>query len=75
MWSGLTAAAKEGLTAAAEDGLSGLERLKRNLQSAAALCQPAGAAAAVYENERETRSGGCRPRAGLARAWRGMPVT
>jgi hypothetical protein len=51
MWSGITAAAKE----AAEDGLSGLERLKRNLQSAAALCQPAGAVAAVYENERETR--------------------
>ena len=34
-----------------QDGFSGLERLKRNLQSAAALCQPAGASAAIYETE------------------------
>jgi hypothetical protein len=51
MWSGLTAAAKE----AAEDGLSGLEKLKRNLQNAAAMCQPASAFAAVGEAEREMR--------------------
>lgn len=54
MWSGLTAAAKEGL----EDGLSGLERLKKNLQSAAVMCQPAGAAGAVvFETELEARCG------------------
>jgi hypothetical protein len=45
------AAAKEGF----EDGLSGLERLKRNLQNAAVLCQPAGAAGAVFETELEAR--------------------
>jgi hypothetical protein len=54
MWSGLSAAAKEGL----EDGLSGLERLKKNLQSAAVMCQPAGAAGAVvFETELEARCG------------------
>lgn len=52
------AAAKEGF----EDGLSGLERLKRNLQSAAVLCQPAGAAGAVFETELEAR---CRSRSPL----------
>ena len=60
MWSGLTAAAKEGL----EDGLSGLERLKKNLQSAAVMCQPSGAAGAVFETELEARCGtpcGVRP--------------
>jgi len=51
MFNALTAAAREGL----EDGLGGLERLKRNLQNAAALCQPTGAASAVYDNEREAR--------------------
>jgi hypothetical protein len=61
MLSGFTALAKEGLAAAKElqeaaarelqearsDGISGLERLKRNLQNAALLCQPAGAAGAA----------------------------
>ena len=73
MLSGFTALAKEGLAAAKElqeaaarelqearsDGISGLERLKRNLQNAALLCQPAGAAGAVlFETENEIRFSG-----------------
>jgi len=57
MFNALTAAAREGL----EDGLGGLERLKRNLQNAAALCQPTGAASAVYDNEREARCTATQP--------------